>query len=184
MEAVAWRYRYPNESKWQLTLDRKQAHDKTGEAQPLYASPVVPTPEGEAWRVVPVEPTEAMIKAGETAAWDDSNTMPAIRAMRKAYAAMLEASPVVPVGVREEQRQRVAEIVEAAIERHAPTKGICHTLDDADAILAALGTTDQGSRSKASVPTEVGQAAVLTAEQIEEDRLRDEDEALMPGGFN
>jgi hypothetical protein len=41
-EAVAWRYRYPNESKWQLTLDRKQAHDKTGEAQPLYASPVVP----------------------------------------------------------------------------------------------------------------------------------------------
>jgi hypothetical protein len=100
------------------------------------------------------------------------------------YSRPLYASPVVPVGVSEDQRQTVAEIVEAAIERHAPTKGICHTLDDADAILAALGTTDQGSRSKASVPTEVGQAAVLTAEQIEEDRLRDEDEALMPGGFN
>jgi len=76
----------------------------------------------------------------------------------------LYASPVVPVGVSEDQRQRVAEIVEAAIERHAPTKGICHTLDDADAILAALGTKDQGSRSKASVPTEGGQAAVLERE--------------------
>ena len=39
MEAVAWRYRYPNDPAWQLTLDRKQAHDKTYEAQPLYTHP-------------------------------------------------------------------------------------------------------------------------------------------------
>jgi hypothetical protein len=38
-EAVAWRYRYPNDPTWQLTLDRKQAHDKTGEVQPLYTHP-------------------------------------------------------------------------------------------------------------------------------------------------
>jgi hypothetical protein len=68
--------------------------------------------------------------------------------------AVCGASPVVPVGETEEQRQRVAEIVEAAIERHAPTKGICHTLDDADAILAALGTkaTDTGWRDIATAP--------------------------------
>jgi hypothetical protein len=57
----------------------------------------------------------------------------------------LYASPVVPVGVGEEQRQRVAEIVEAAIERHAPANSIRHTLDDADAIIAALRTTDTGA---------------------------------------
>jgi hypothetical protein len=38
-EAVAWRYRYPNESRWHLTQDYKQAFN---EVQPLYASPVVP----------------------------------------------------------------------------------------------------------------------------------------------
>jgi hypothetical protein len=52
--------------------------------------------------------------------------------------------PVVPVGVSEEQRQRVAEIVEAAIERHAPANSIRHTLDDVDAIIAALRPTDTG----------------------------------------
>ena len=38
-EAVAWRYRYPNESRWHLTQDYKQAFN---EVQLLYASPVVP----------------------------------------------------------------------------------------------------------------------------------------------
>jgi hypothetical protein len=57
----------------------------------------------------------------------------------------LYASPVVPVGVSEEQRQRVAEIVEDAIERHAPANSIRHTLDDADAIMAALRPTDTGA---------------------------------------
>lgn len=42
---------------------------------------------------VPVEPNEAMIAAGERAAWDDDNSMPAISAMRKAWSAMLAASP-------------------------------------------------------------------------------------------
>lgn len=59
--------------------------------------------------------------------------------------AVCGASPVVPVGVSEEQRQRVAEIVEAAIERHAPANSIRHTLDDVDAILAALRPTDTGA---------------------------------------
>jgi predicted oxidoreductase len=42
------------------------------------------------------------------------------------------------VAWRESARQRVAEIVEAAIERHAPTNSLRHTLDDADDILQAL----------------------------------------------
>lgn len=42
--------------------------------------------------VVPTEPTEEMIRAGEAAAWDDSNSMPAISAMRKAWAAMIAAA--------------------------------------------------------------------------------------------
>jgi hypothetical protein len=41
-----------------------------------------------------------------------------------------------------------------------------------------------GSRPQEAVPTEQADRAVLTPEQIEEDRLRDEDEAIMPGGFN
>ena len=39
------------------------------------------------------EPTEAMIAAGERAAWDGDNSMPAFSAMRKAWSAMLAASP-------------------------------------------------------------------------------------------
>ena len=45
------------------------------------------------YRTVPVEPTEEMIAAGERAAWDDDNSMPAIRAMTKAWSAMLAAAP-------------------------------------------------------------------------------------------
>lgn len=44
------------------------------------------------------------------------------------------------VAWREKVRQRVAEIVEAAIERHVPTNSLRHTLDDADAILALIAT--------------------------------------------
>ena len=44
------------------------------------------------------------------------------------------------VAWREKVRQRVAEIVEAAIERHVPTNSLRHTLDDADAILALIST--------------------------------------------
>ena len=48
---------------------------------------------GTDYRTVPVEPTEEMIAAGERAAWDDDNSMPAIRAMTKAWSAMLAAAP-------------------------------------------------------------------------------------------
>jgi hypothetical protein len=98
-----------------------------------------PAPEGEAWRTVPVEPTEAMIKAGETAAWDDSNAMPAIRAMRKAYAAMLAASPVVPVGVR---RRVLDELDKAWL--HGQRRTSWRRDESANAILAALRPTDTG----------------------------------------
>jgi len=108
-----------------------------------------PAPEGEAWRTVPVEPTEGMIEAGEKAAWDGSNAMPAIRAMRKAYAAMLAASPVVPIGVSRE------EIAKTLFERHwsAVSASPKWPGDDdgsywlwlADAIIAALRPTDTGA---------------------------------------
>jgi hypothetical protein len=65
---------------------------------------------------------------------------------------VFEGQPVVPVGVSEEQRQRVAEIVEAAIERHAPANSIRNTLDDADALIAALRPTDTGWRDIATAP--------------------------------
>ena len=42
--------------------------------------------------MVPRVPTDEMIAAGERAAWDDDNSMPAISAMRKAWSAMLAAS--------------------------------------------------------------------------------------------
>ena len=45
------------------------------------------------YRTVPVEPTEEMLAAGERAAWDNDNFMPAIRAMTKAWSAMLAAAP-------------------------------------------------------------------------------------------
>lgn len=43
----AWRYRYPNDPTWQLTLDRKQAHDKTGEVQALALIATHPVQGGE-----------------------------------------------------------------------------------------------------------------------------------------
>jgi hypothetical protein len=75
----------------------------------------------------------------------DRPTAEQVAADMNMVAQPLYASPVVPVGVSEEQRQRVAEIVEAAIERHAPANSIRHTLDDVDAILAALRPTDTGA---------------------------------------
>ena len=114
------------------------------------ASPVVPAPEGEAWtarhivfdgppdhngpRFIEVETPEGKsVNAGEWRQRPDN------------LWELVIASPVVPVGVSEEQRQRVAEIVEAAIERHAPANSIRHPLDDVDAILAALRPTDTGA---------------------------------------
>lgn len=44
-------------------------------------------------RLLPVTPTPEIIEAMERAAWDDYNSMPAIKAMSKAYAAALSAAP-------------------------------------------------------------------------------------------
>ena len=53
------------------------------------------------------------------------------------------------VAWRESLRQMVAEIVEAAIERHVPTNSIRHTLVDADAILALIASHPvQGGESQ------------------------------------
>ena len=47
--------------------------------------------------MVPVEPSREMIEAGERAAWDGDNSMPAISAMRKAWSAMIAATQPVPI---------------------------------------------------------------------------------------
>jgi hypothetical protein len=57
---------------------------------------IAPAPEGEAWRTVPVEPTEAMLDAMFTAYVGSEGSY------RAAYCAMLAASPVVPVEVSRE----------------------------------------------------------------------------------
>jgi hypothetical protein len=111
-----------------------------------------PAPEGEAWRTVPREPTEEMIEAGETAAWDGPNAMPAIRAMRKAYAAMLAASPVVPVGVSREEIARIIDGIQLTIGDHGPRIRHGERLRATDAILAALRPTDTGWRDIATAP--------------------------------
>ncbi len=59
-----------------------------------------PAPEGEAWRTVPVEPTEAMIAAAN-ALWGEGTGVNYVQLEPEDfYAAMLAASPVVPVGHR------------------------------------------------------------------------------------
>ncbi len=69
----------------------------------------------------------------------------------------LYASPVVPVGVsREDEAWSLAMGIPAFNDLPAQFQQDIHA-----AILAALGTTDQGSRSKASVPTEGHDTAVL-----------------------
>jgi len=107
-----------------------------------------PAPEGEAWRTVPVEPTEAMLVNGREA------LMPLVRLdsygpLIGVWEDMLAASPVVPVGVREE-----VEITEdwlAMARSCQPVGGIvwhvpmCQTeIDAIAAILAALRPTDTG----------------------------------------
>ncbi len=73
------------------------------------ASPVVPAPEGEAWRTVPVEPTEAMLVNGREA------LMPLVRLdsygpLIGVWGDMLAASPVVPVGSADTLERQAAEI--------------------------------------------------------------------------
>ncbi len=60
-----------------------------------------PAPEGKAWRTVPVEPTEAMIEAANALSGPGTGVNYVQLDPEDFYAAMLAASPVVPVG-REE----------------------------------------------------------------------------------
>jgi len=100
-----------------------------------------PAPEGEAWRTVPVEPTEAMLKAG--------CAIPGVclETGRKMWRAMLAASPVVPVGVG---RETLLKAVRPVLDRHPMIDSSQSQKLDiqagwvADAIIAALRPTDTG----------------------------------------
>lgn len=76
-------------------LYRCGAHDHTHEVQAFarHRLEALRTQGDGELVLVPREPTEAMVAAGEHAAWDDGNSMPAIRAIPRAYAAMLSAAP-------------------------------------------------------------------------------------------
>jgi hypothetical protein len=121
-----------------------------------------PAPEGEAWRTVPVEPTEAMIAAAN-ALWGDGTGVNYVQLdPEDFYAAMLAASPVVPVGEsREELTERQKDIVRALVESVAdelsdtlgcrsqeggggPSQAERDHLRDCTAIIAALCPTDTG----------------------------------------
>jgi hypothetical protein len=107
-----------------------------------------PAPEGEAWRIVPVEPTEAMIAAAN-ALWGEGTGVNYVQLEPEDfYAAMLAASPVVPVGV---SRETLLKAVRPVLDRHPMIDSSqSHKLDIqagwvADAILAALRPTDTGA---------------------------------------
>jgi hypothetical protein len=159
-----------------------------------------PAPEGEAWRTVPVEPTEAMLVNGREAlmplvrldsygpligVWGDmlaaSPVVPAPEgeAVDRVMAVLnywfdgsrridrnsemvaqlaTLASPVVPVGVSEDQRRRVAALIakpglfstdnetaHRAASPHSVYGERDKALAKADAIIAALRPTDTGA---------------------------------------
>ena len=100
-----------------------------------------PAPEGEAWRTVPVEPTEAMIAAANALSGPGTGVNYVQLDPEDFYAAMLAASPVVPVGVSDQQRAKIELVLVGYRNRIT-------TLDAAtDAILAALRPTDTGEAS-------------------------------------
>jgi hypothetical protein len=100
-----------------------------------------------AWRTVPVEPTEAMMRAAELAGLGDPDEHHET-VIARLWSAMLAASPVVPVGVSRE------ETAKALFDRHwssvsAPPKWPgdddgSYWLWLADAVPAALRPTDTG----------------------------------------
>jgi hypothetical protein len=105
-----------------------------------------PALEGEAWRTVPAEPTADMRRAFEdarpdTAVQDGEGgwTAPYTDWFRARYTAMLAASPVVPVGVRE----RVLDELDKAW-LHGQRRTSWRRDESADAILATLRPTDTG----------------------------------------
>lgn len=120
-----------------------------------------------AWRTVPVEPTEAMMRAAELAGLGDPDEHHET-VIARLWSAMLAASPVVPVGVsREEIARTLYEATPARVIHPLPIHSLSwddiKTKDparadrayrEADAILAALGTkgADTGWRDIATAP--------------------------------
>jgi hypothetical protein len=115
----------------------------------------------KAWRTVPVEPTEAMLDAAATQFLEGlgeyhdgaSNKRPFARF----YAAMLAASPVVPVGVSREEIARIIDPVAflfgpGELEHKVYSSSRAHAFDRADAIIAALRPTDTGWRDITTAP--------------------------------
>jgi hypothetical protein len=97
-----------------------------------------PAPEGEAWRTVPVEPTEAMLVNGREA------LMPLVRLdsygpLIGVWGDMLAASPVVPVGVSVDA---LAQEIRRVDGRH--TLGAGALAEALLPFLAALRPTDTG----------------------------------------
>ena len=56
-----------------------------------------------------------------------------------------DPAPIKPSGDTGDLRKRVAQIIEAAIERHNPGNSLRHTIDDADAILDLIQSEKVGS---------------------------------------
>jgi hypothetical protein len=106
-----------------------------------------PAPEGEAWRTVPVEPTEAMIAAAN-ALWGDGTGVNYVQLdPEDFYAAMLAASPVVPVGVSEadlNELHMVCDTNQAATDDSRIVKADDLPIGVIRRILAALRPTETG----------------------------------------
>ena len=108
-------------------LERRQADYERGFQDGLAAAPIVPAPEGEAWRYVSQEEVAQAAK----------------------FASTNLATPVVPVGVSREEIARIIDPVSWKVldvygQDKAAFIGLTtdHSLSKADAIIAALRPTD------------------------------------------
>lgn len=89
-EPVAWRVRVADGWPWHLSDDPDRQRDAGWEVQPLYTRPVA-WPEG--YKLVPVEPTEAMLAAARVAPTNSFRSHgPHYSDYASIYAAMLSAS--------------------------------------------------------------------------------------------
>jgi hypothetical protein len=131
-QPVAWRYRYPNDPTWQLTLDEKQARDKTGEVQPLYASPA-PT--------LGVERVDAL--AQEIRRVDGSNSL---GAGALAEALMPFVTRGATLGV-----EGVAQIIRQHLNAPVASCALLDIDEAARAIVAAMGKNDGATLGVAQI---------------------------------
>ena len=109
--------------------------------------------------LVPVEPTEAMIRAGESAAWDDQNSMPTIRAMLIGYRAMIAAAPSVSTSAAEVQKPR------ADCNAVAPSTNGWREQGQREGFAAAVQWLRDRSATKP--PTSLWSAAEILADHME-----------------